>query len=110
MNTSLAVWINLILAGALANLPFARALGRRLYAPPAPLPAHWLDTFAWLLCYGMWMGIATLLQTSSGSAPPMGWEIRVVTLALFAVLAFPGLAWRYLLPHKPQARNNAHGQ
>nr|WP_315254662.1 DUF2818 family protein [uncultured Duganella sp.] len=77
--------LNLVIAVALANLPFLR-----LYTLPRWHPAA-NDFAGWLTAYALWMGAAAAL---GGAAT--GWEVWAVTLALFAVLAFPGIVWRHL--------------
>jgi hypothetical protein len=91
MNSTQAAAVTLVLAIAFANLPFARLVAPRRW--PAPL----LDLTGWLICYGVWMGAAQMLESAMGKAAAMGWEVWAVSLALFAVLAFPGIVWRYLL-------------
>lgn len=77
--------LNLVIAVALANLPFLR-----LYTLPRWHPAA-SDFAGWLAAYALWMGAAAAL-----GGLPNGWEVWAVTPALFAVLAFPGIVWRHL--------------
>lgn len=77
--------LNLVIAAALANLPFLRLLTVKHWHPAAN------DFAFWLAGYALWMAAAAAL----GGMPP-GWEVWAVTVALFAVLAFPGIVWRHL--------------
>ena len=77
--------INLAIAALLANLPFLRLLTVSRWHPAAS------DVAGWLAGYLLWMAAANAL---GGAAT--GWEVWAVTLALFAVLAFPGIVWRHL--------------
>ena len=85
MNPELTPSALLLGALVLANLPFLRA------GTPGPHLAGWLAAF------GLWMGIGKLCAAAGGMAAPSSWEIWAINAALFAVLAFPGLTWRYLL-------------
>jgi hypothetical protein len=78
--------LNLAIAALLANLPFLRLLALRRWHPAAN------DFAGWVIGYLLWMAAAILL---GGAAA--GWEVWAITVALFAVLAFPGIVWRYLL-------------
>jgi hypothetical protein len=51
----------------------------------------------WLAAFGVWMGAGKLLAAAGGQAAPGSWEIWAINAALFAVLAFPGIVWRYLM-------------
>jgi hypothetical protein len=91
MSATQAAWLSLILAAGLANLPFLR-----LVLPRRRHPA-WHDVAGWAACYALWMGSTVLLESASGKITPKDWEVWAVSLALFAVLAFPGIVWRHLL-------------
>jgi hypothetical protein len=75
---------HLMLAGVLANLPFA--------------PREWRvgkRALALLGTYALWMAAAMLALWLDGQAPTP-WELWPVTVALFAVISFPGIVLRYL--------------
>ena len=91
MNIIQAIVLNLAVATVLTNLPFLRLLGVRRWHPACN------DLLGWAAGYALWMGGAAVLQGAVGQLPQQNWEVWAVTLALFAVLAFPGLVWRYLL-------------
>jgi hypothetical protein len=92
MHIKLWAWVGLILGVVLANFPFLYRAEMRKLAPEK----SWQRLSAWLLLYGVWMLAAAMLERSGSLAVPWRWQLWVVSLAFFAVLAFPGLVWRYL--------------
>jgi hypothetical protein len=90
MHTSIAL-INLGLAALLANLPFLRLLGVRSWGPALN------DLAGWATGYVLWMTVARMLESAASKPSGHNWEVWAVTLALFAVLAFPGIVCRHLL-------------
>ncbi len=103
-------WILLVLAFVLANLPFLNhklfaliALPRPKSAASAAVPAPQrsrtkpfaLILLEWALGYAALLALGTLMENALGQVQPQGWEFYVVTLSLFATLAFPGFVWRY---------------
>ncbi len=91
MNAAQAIALNLFAAVVFANLSFLRlvAIGRWHVA--------WSDFLGWLAGYCLWMASAAALEAALGKVAEKSWEVWAVTIALFAVLAFPGLVWRHLL-------------
>lgn len=101
MNQTLAIYILIALAVVSANLPF---FTERLFAV-FPLKSHreggkksiwWrlLELLVWYVVIGF---IGRGFEAALGSVYPQGWEFYAITFTLFAVLAFPGYVWRYLL-------------
>jgi hypothetical protein len=86
MGTHSAALFALLVAALMANLPFATA---RL--------ATWMRLAGWLLLYFAWVAACAALQATSGIVAPLGWQGWFITSSFFAVLAFPGLTWRYLV-------------
>jgi hypothetical protein len=91
MNIIQAIVLNLAVGALLANLPFLRLVGVRRWHPAAN------DLLGWIAGYALWMGGAAVLEAAAGKLSDKNWEVWALTLALFAVLAFPGLVWRHLL-------------
>ncbi|WP_295995213.1 DUF2818 family protein [Rugamonas sp.] len=91
MNIASAIWLNLMMGLLLANLPFSTLFR----------PARWrsasLDFLCWLACYACWMALGAGLEAATAKATPKDWELWAVTVALFGVLSFPGIVWKYLL-------------
>lgn len=55
----------------------------------------------WVCAYGLWIGLALLTESKQQSIHPQHWQFWVVSLCLFALLAFPGFIVVYLWPrHK----------
>ncbi|HZW20740.1 DUF2818 family protein [Noviherbaspirillum sp.] len=83
MDTSAAVVLAVLAALVLANLPFLAG------APKGTA----LRLAKFLVLYCVWIAFCTVL---AGSLPVAEWSLWPVSLAFFAVLAFPGVTWRYL--------------
>ena len=97
---SSAVWLVLLLALCGANLPFVsrqRLLGLQLRRPKSLA----LRLLEWLLLYLLVGAVGLVLEARIGQIAPQGWQFYAVTLAMFAVLAFPGFVLRYLWRRQP---------
>ncbi|GAB1434429.1 DUF2818 family protein [Sphaerotilus sulfidivorans] len=95
MSSSASIWLVLLLAAVLANLPF---ITERLLAF-GPLRAP--KSLAWrllelLLHTGIVILVGRLLESRAGQMVPQGWQFYAVLLCLMLTLAFPGFVWRYL--------------
>lgn len=79
----------------LANLPFVSDRVFCLFPTRSkPFAICLAEVAAGYLVVG---GLALALESHShGTAYSQGWEFYVVTVALFAVFAFPGFVYRYL--------------
>ena len=100
MSQTASVWVVLLVALVAANLPF---LNERLFGavPLATQPKPLAVRFAELVVmYFIAGGIGLLFERRAGQIAPQGWEFYAVTGALFVVLAFPGVTWRYLMKHR----------
>lgn len=106
MDLSLATWLVIAVAIALANLPF---LNEKLFGF-IPLPAagrgkspgavrakpfalRLLELLGLYFVVGL---LAWLLESRIGNVFPQTWEFYAITGCLFVVLAFPGFVLRYL--------------
>ena len=99
MNHSTSVWLVLLAAFILANLPFLNE--RWLALLPRRLPKTlWIRVLELLICYGILIGLGLALEHSAGQIAPQGWEFYAVTGALFLTLAFPGFVYRYLFKRR----------
>lgn len=87
------------LAALAANLPFwggrRRFFGLRCFSGDKGF--GWI-LLEWLLAWGLWMGLALLLEKRMQPIHPQNWQFWVVSLCLFLILAFPGFTARYLWP------------
>lgn len=100
MNQTAAIWLLMLVALVTANLPFINHRWMAL----GPL-VKGTKTLGWrmgelLLWYVVCLGIGFALEASIGRRHVQSWEFYVVTACLFAVLAFPGFVWRYLMRHR----------
>ena len=99
MTHSSSVWLVLLAAFLLANLPFINE--RWLALLPRRLPKTLgMRALQLLVCYGVLIAFGLALEQSAGQIAPQGWEFYAVTGALFLTLAFPGFVYRYLYKHK----------
>lgn len=99
MNHSTSVWLVLLAAFILANLPFLNE--RWLALLPRRLPKTlWIRVLELLICYGILIGLGLALEQSAGQIAPQGWEFYAVTGSLFLTLAFPGFVYRYLFKRR----------
>jgi hypothetical protein len=105
MDIGAAAWLVILLGLVLANLPFinervfavvplafpsARGAGR---APFKPFLVRLLELTVLYFAVG---GIGRVLEGRIGTVFPQTWEFYAITACMFAVLAFPGFAVRYL--------------
>jgi len=76
---------SLLLAAVLANLPFC----------VRTLRTGW-RLAALAVLYAAWIGLSLALEARAAAPHAMTWQAWFVSAALFGVLAFPGVSWRYL--------------
>lgn len=101
MDVSLASWLVIAVALALANLPFLNeSVFGFLPLKPARNKAHakyfvvrLLELFVLYFVVG---GLAYLLESRIGNVFTQTWEFYAITACTFVVLAFPGFVLRYL--------------
>ena len=99
MSQSIAVWLLIVLAFALANLPFVseRLLGLISVAAFKSVKPLWVRAVELLIFYLLIGVVGWAFESALGNVFPQNWEFFAITLTLFAVLAFPGFVFRYLL-------------
>jgi hypothetical protein len=94
-TSSASIGLVLLLAAALANLPFGN---ERLFAfGPRRAP----KSVAWrLLELGVYAALVVVvgrwLEGRGGQVANQGWSFYAVLVCVFLTLAFPGFVWRYL--------------
>jgi uncharacterized membrane protein YhdT len=95
VSASASIWLVLLLAAVLANLPFA---SERLFAfGPLRAPKSLAWRLAELLLYtAAVILVGRLLESRAGQMAPQGWPFYAVLLCMMLTLAFPGFVWRYL--------------
>lgn len=95
MDQSASIWLVLLLAAVLANLPF---LNERLFGfGPLRRP----KSFGWrlvelLIFTALVVLVGRALEARAGQAVPQGWQFYAVMACVVLTLAFPGFVWRYL--------------
>lgn len=95
MTSIASVWLVLLLAVVLANLPF---LNERLFAFG---PRQASKSVSWrllelLLYSGLMIGLGRWLEGRHGQMASQGWQFYAVLLCVMLTLAFPGFVWRHL--------------
>lgn len=96
MDTAFSSWFVILIAAALANLPFVTERFFGLVPLRAPNKSFWLRLVELAVLYAAVLGVSRLLESRAGNAFSQGWEFYAVTVCLFIVLAYPGFVYRYL--------------
>jgi hypothetical protein len=95
MNYSAEVWLVLLSALVLANLPFVNE--RLFVVGPRREPKSLGWRLVELLVFGLVaLGIGLALEARIGRVHAQGWEFYVAALSLYLTFAFPGYVLRYL--------------
>ncbi|MCU0762595.1 MAG: DUF2818 family protein [Hydrogenophaga sp.] len=97
MSQESSVWLVLLAALVVANLPFLNerwlAVLPRRNAQVKSLGVRLVELgIGYFIVGGIGMG----LEQYGGQIYPQGWEFYVTTGSLFLTLAFPGFVYRYL--------------
>lgn len=91
----------LVLAAILSNLPFLSQRWFGCFVLPSKHKTIFLALLEWLVSYVIWIALVTTVEEKIGEIHARDWSLWAVSIALFAVLAFPGVVARYLwLPGK----------
>jgi predicted transporter len=97
VDVSLASWLVIAVALALANLPFVNesvfALAPYRGGRRKPFPVRLMELIVLYFVVG---AIAYLLESRIGNVFLQTWEFYAITGCMFVVLAFPGFIVRYL--------------
>lgn len=99
MAQTASVWLLVLLAFFLANLPF---INNRLFAVyPLKIPKNLAIRLAELVVWYFLAGVVGLyLEQRTGQIAPQGWEFYAITGALFITFSFPGFIYRYLFKRR----------
>jgi len=97
MDINQAVWLLLVTAIVLANIPFI--LSNRLFVfLKVPEKSVWINLAEWFLYFIVTGFFAYMLENKSmGHVAQQGWEFYTITLFMFMIFAFPGFIYRYNL-------------
>ncbi|MDQ3058391.1 MAG: DUF2818 family protein [Pseudomonadota bacterium] len=100
MSQTASVWLVVLLALLVANLPFIsnRLFGVLALKAPKNLAVRLAEMVVWYLLVG---GLGLYLEQRTGQIAPQGWEFYAITGTLFLTFAFPGFTYRYLFKHRP---------
>ena len=100
MSQTASVWLLVLLALLVANLPFISNRLFALYALKAPknLAVRLAELLVWYLVAGV---VGLYLENRNGQIASQGWEFYAITGTLFITFAFPGFTYRYLLMRRP---------
>jgi len=95
MSVDQAVWLLLVTAMILANIPWI--LSNRLFIFKKVATKSFVMNFLEWLLYFILTGIfAYLLENKSmGHVQPQDWEFYAITFFMFMIFAFPGFIYRY---------------
>ncbi len=104
MSPNQAAYLCLVLAFTMSNLPFACGLPAPARLAAAQSKRTALRIMLWLILYVAWVAIAMLLESNIGGLTSKDWSIWPISIAFFAVLAFPGIVYRYLWRPGPRRR------
>lgn len=97
MDANQAVWLLLVTAVVLANLPFI--MNNRLFllikVPHKSIVVNFIEWFSYFALTGLF---AYLLENKTmGHVAPQEWEFYVTVFFMFMIFAFPGFIYRYNL-------------
>lgn len=97
MDVTQAVWLLLVTAIILANIPFILA-NRILIFIKVPQKSFIINLTEWLLYFILTGILAYLLENKvMGHVAEQDWEFYAVALFMFMIFAFPGFIYRYNL-------------
>ncbi|MEO5660260.1 MAG: DUF2818 family protein [Polaromonas sp.] len=99
MSQTASVWLVVLLALMMANMPFASNRLFAIYALKSPktLAVRLAEMLVWYLLIG---GLGLYLEQRNGQNAVQGWEFYAITATLFVTFAFPGFTYRYLFKHR----------
>lgn len=97
MDLNQAVWLLLVTAIVLSNIPFI--LSNRLFIfLKVPVKSIWINLGEWFLYFIVTGFFAYLLEKKSmGHVASQEWEFYAITFFMFMIFAFPGFVYRYNL-------------
>lgn len=97
MSQTVSLWALIVLAAAVANLPFVNQRLMAVLPMRAPIKGLAWRLLELVICYAMVIGVGMAMERAQGQNQPQAWEFYAVTAALFLTAAFPGFVYRYLV-------------
>ncbi|KAF1030837.1 MAG: hypothetical protein GAK33_07828 [Burkholderia lata] len=98
---SAAGWFIVLLALAVANLPF---VNQRVFAlipvGTAARKSGWLRIAEMIVLYFAVGLLGFWLESRAGNRFEQGWQFYAITFSLFVVFAFPGFTFQYLVKRR----------
>lgn len=97
MDQNSAVWLLLVTALVLANLPFILA-NRLFLVIKVEAKSFIVNVVEWFVYFGITGVFAYLLEKKvMGHVAPQDWEFYTIVFFMFMIFAFPGFIYRYNL-------------
>lgn len=97
MSLDQAVWVLLVTAIVLANIPWVLTNRLFILINIATKPI-WMGLAEWFSYFLIMGALALGLEyTAMGNIAPQNWEFYIINLFLFMIFAFPGFIYRYSL-------------
>lgn len=95
MSASASIWLVLLFAAVLANLPFINE--RLLAVGPSQVSKGVAARLLELLLYtALTIGLGRWLEGRNSQTAEQGWQFYAVFTCVMLTLAFPGFVWRHL--------------
>ena len=101
MDVTFSSWLVIAVALVLANLPFMNESLFGFIRLPKPVKPAWARVGELLVLYFVTGALAYALEARIGNVFTQVKEFYMITVPLFAVLAFPGFVLRYLRKRHP---------
>ena len=96
MDVTLSSWLVIVIAIALANLPFLTESLFGVISLKGGRKHAWARVLELLVLYFVTGAVAYAFEARIGNVFTQVREFYMITVPLFVVLAFPGFVWRYL--------------
>ncbi|NCN43628.1 MAG: DUF2818 domain-containing protein [Piscirickettsiaceae bacterium CG_4_9_14_3_um_filter_43_564] len=97
MTLDIAVWVLLVTAIVLANIPWIFS-NRVFVILPLATKNIWVNFAEWILYFMLTGLLAYLLESKAmGVVKEQEWEFYAVAIFMFAIFSFPGFIYRYNL-------------
>lgn len=97
MSVEQSVWLLLVTAIVLANIPWILS-NRVLLFVKAPNKSFVIGLVEWFLYFILTGILSFLLENKTmGNVAPQEWEFYAITFFMFVIFAFPGFIYRFNL-------------
>ncbi|KUJ71848.1 DUF2818 family protein [Thiomicrospira sp. WB1] len=97
MTLDTAVWVLIVTAIVLANIPWFFQ-NRLFLLLPVQTKSVWVNLVEWFVYFLLIGALAFMLEKNAmGQVQAQDWEFYAVTVFMFAIFSFPGFIYRYNL-------------